>query len=71
MTNPTKWLARIKELQAVADDTTRPPLERIEVLTELYRMRQFDVHEQAKCVRQIRYICEDARNKKSSVQWPL
>ena len=63
MTLPAAWIARIKELQAVADDATRLPLERIEALTELYSMFQFDVHGQAGIVHQIKEICWEARRK--------
>ena len=53
MTNPTRYLKLLEELNGIANDETKPVLERIRALTEIYSLYQFDAFNQAKTVRRI------------------
>ena len=52
------FLAEIKRFSQIVDDLANSPSVRIVALCNLYSLRQFDVHEQAKCVSKIKEIAE-------------
>jgi hypothetical protein len=55
MTHP--FVQAIDKLNDIANNVSLPLTERIRVLTEIYFMYQFDVHNQAKTVRRIQELC--------------
>jgi hypothetical protein len=57
--NIKAWLAEKARLEAIANDTSEWPMTRIHALTQLYTQHQFDVHNQARYVSQIRQIAEE------------
>lgn len=53
MMKPNEFKQRKQHLEDAAANVSAPVLERIYLLTQLYFIHQFDVHSQARYVRQI------------------
>lgn len=58
--SPNIFKEQKERREAAAADTSLPILRRIGLLTELYFMHKFDVHSQAKYVRQIEDLTRGA-----------
>lgn len=58
MSSPKTFVIHRDNLQAIADDTSRHCLDRVNALCDLYFLYQNDIHNQAKTVRQIQRITE-------------
>jgi hypothetical protein len=58
MANQPRYLKLLEELNGIANDETKPVLERIRALAELYFLYQFDVHNQSKTVRRIQDLAK-------------